>query len=117
MSLYDAFMLDDIDRGLSKLKLTGILTDVDGYELYHVTENDIRLCSHSTNNIYISILHSRYNYEYMKQHEWDIVQGYTPNGYFTLHNGLILGSRTISNVIITYLVKDLIEKLTKDGIL
>ena len=118
---YDSFMIADSDRGISRLKLNGILNDIDDFDLFKVSVHDIRLNSNSkiypNSTVYVSLLHSRYKYHNIRKIEFDIINFYTHNGYFTLHNGFIIGDYHYPNTMISYREPDLVERLIEDGIL
>lgn len=114
---YDTFMIADSDRGLLRLKINGLFTDMDGYLPYKVTDFDIRLKTCRWIPLYISILHSRYTYNYLRKRELEIVQSYN-DVYFTVHNhGFVFNDHKIPNLLITYREPDLVECLIEDGIL
>lgn len=97
---YDTFMIADSDRGISRLKLNGILNDIDDFDLFKVSVHDIRLKSNSkffpNSTVYVSLLHSRYTYQYIRNIEMDIIHLYTTDGYFTLHSGFFIGGYPLS---------------------
>lgn len=118
---YDTFMIADSDRGISRLKLNGILNDIDDVDFFKVSPHDIRLTSNSksypNSKIYVSLLHSRYKYQNIRNKEMDIIYFYTTDGYFTLHKGLIIGDYRYPNTMITYREPDLVERLIEGGVL
>lgn len=118
---YDSFMIADSDRGISRLKLNGILNDIDDFDLFKVSPQDIRLKSNSkifpNSTTYASLLHSHYTYQYIRKIEMDIIHFYTEDGYFTVHTGLIIGGYRYPNTMITYREPDLVERLIDNGIL
>ncbi len=118
---YDSFMIADSDRGISRLKLNGILNDIVDFDIFKVSPQDIRLNSNSkiypNSTVYVSLLHSRYTYQYIREIEMDIIHFYTTDGYFTLHKGLIIGDYRYPNTMISYREPDLVERLIDNGIL
>jgi len=114
---YDTFMIADSDRGLSRLKLNGLFTDMDGYLIDKVTDIDVRLKTCREIPLYISILHSIYTYDYLRKYELEIVKSYSDIHFMVHNHGFVFNDHKIPNLLITYRNENLIERLLVDGFL
>ena len=115
---FDKFMIGYVpEKQLNRIKLCGYFAGDSGLLLHHASSYDIRLKGRFDDALNISIINSKYTFQYLNEKHFAIRNLCRDMYGITIHNGLNLDGVLVDNAVITYKDDNLIDLMVENNIL